>query len=91
MYVVCFDFVPQLLTLLQNRDIMIADNLAIDINKDPLKPSSSPNGTLDEALSGSVYREALQQFSRKYLGGLSRHRAFLASSQIKRKARVIKN
>jgi hypothetical protein len=36
---------------------MIADNLAIDI-KDPLKPYSSPNGTLDEALSGSIYREA---------------------------------
>ena len=29
--VVCYDFVPQLLTLLQNRDIVIADNLAIDI------------------------------------------------------------
>ena len=59
--VVCFDFVPQLLMLLQNRDIMIADNLAIDI-KDPLKPYSSPNGTLDEALSGSVYREAYDRY-----------------------------
>ena len=57
LYVVCFDFVPQLLTLLQNRDIMIAENLAIDI-KDPLMPYSSHNGTLDEALSGSVYYEA---------------------------------
>ena len=55
--VVCFDFVPQLLPLLQNRDIMIVENLAIDI-KDPLNLYSSPNGTLDEALSGSVYHEA---------------------------------
>ena len=62
--VVCFDFVPQLLTLLQNRDIMIADNLAIDI-KDPLKPYSSPNGTLDESLSGSVHREAYDRYITK--------------------------
>jgi hypothetical protein len=58
--VVCFDLVPQILMLLQNRDIMIADNLAIGI-KDPLKPYTSPNDTLDEALSGSVYREAYDQ------------------------------
>ena len=55
--VVCFDFVPQLLTLLQNRDIMIAENLATDI-EDPLTPYTGPNDTLDEALSGSVFCEA---------------------------------
>jgi hypothetical protein len=34
---VCFDFVPQLLSLLQNPTIMTAENLVIDINN-PLKP-----------------------------------------------------
>jgi hypothetical protein len=34
--VICFDFVAQLLSLLQNPSIMRAENLAIDIN-DPLE------------------------------------------------------
>jgi hypothetical protein len=57
--VICFDFVPQLLSLLQNRSIMTAENLAIDIN-DPLKPYFALKGSnvLGEALSGSVYRKA---------------------------------
>ena len=36
--VICFDFVPQLLSLLQNPTIMTAENLAID---NPLKPFAS--------------------------------------------------
>ena len=35
--VICFDFVSQLLSLLQNPTIMTVENLAIDIDN-PLKP-----------------------------------------------------
>ena len=52
-----FDFVPQLLSLLQNRSIMTAENLVIDVN-DPLKPYFSPDHVLNEAISGSEYRKA---------------------------------
>ena len=55
--VICFDFVPQLLSLLQNRSIMTAENLVIDVN-DPLKPYTSPDHVLNEAISGSEYRKA---------------------------------
>ena len=55
--VICFDFVSQLLSLLQNRTVMTAENLVIDINN-PLQPYASPDNILSEALSGSVYREA---------------------------------
>lgn len=55
--VVCFDFAAQLLSILQNRSIMTAENLVIDIN-DPLKPFTSKDNVLGEALSGSVYRKA---------------------------------
>jgi Plavaka transposase len=55
--VVCFDFVPQLLSLLQNRTIMIQDNLLININ-DPLKRYESKGNILGDAISGSVYRKA---------------------------------
>lgn len=53
--VVVFDFVPQLLRLLQNPSIMIPENVVLDF-KDPLKPYT--NALLGEALSGSVYRKA---------------------------------
>jgi hypothetical protein len=55
--VICFDFVAQLLSLLQNPSIMTAENLAIDIN-DPLKPyfELEHSNVLGKALSGSVYR-----------------------------------
>ena len=55
--VICFDFVPQLLSLLQNPTIMTAENLAIDIDN-PLKPYASQGNILSEALSGSVYHKA---------------------------------
>ena len=60
--VICFDFVAQLLSLLQNRSIMTAENLVIDIN-DPLKPYYELEGgnVLGEALSGSVYRDAYKR------------------------------
>lgn len=60
--VICFDFVPQLLSLLQNRSIMTAENLVIDINE-PLKPYYELKGSnvLGEALSGSVYCDAYKR------------------------------
>jgi hypothetical protein len=54
--VICFDFVPQLLSLLQNPTIMTAENLVIDIDN-PLKPYASQGNILSEALSGSVYHK----------------------------------
>jgi hypothetical protein len=60
--VICFDFVAQLLSLVQNPSITRAENLAIDIN-DPLKPYFELKGcnVLGEALSGSVYCKAYNQ------------------------------
>jgi hypothetical protein len=55
--VVVFDFVPQLLRLLQNPTLMIPENVVLDF-QDPLKPYKSCNGLLGEALSGSVYQNA---------------------------------
>ena len=55
--VVVFDFVPQLLSLLQNPSIMQQENLVIDVNCQ-LRPYSNPTTVLGEALSGSVYAEA---------------------------------
>ena len=62
--VIVFDFVPQLLRLLQNPKIMTADNLLID-PMNPLLPYTSPNGILGEAISGSVYRDAYQRLITK--------------------------
>ncbi|KAI2507842.1 hypothetical protein MHU86_6622 [Fragilaria crotonensis] len=58
--VITFDFVPQLLQLLQNRTIMTQENLLIDV-QDPLRPYTSPNGVRGEALSGQVYQDAYQR------------------------------
>ena len=62
--VVVFDFVPQLLSLLQNPEIMQQCNLVIDVNC-PLKPYANPTTVLGEALSGSVYREAYARYITK--------------------------
>ena len=58
--VITFDFVPQLLQLLQNRTIMTQENLLIDV-QDPLRPYTSPEGVRGEALSGQVYQDAYQR------------------------------
>jgi hypothetical protein len=55
--VVVFDFVPQLLHLLQNPSLMIPENVVLDV-RDPLKPYKSCNGLLGKALSGSVHQKA---------------------------------
>ena len=59
--VIAFDFVPQLLKLLQNRKIMTQENLVIDVGN-PLQQFKSPNGDIGEALSGSVYRDAYAEY-----------------------------
>ena len=58
--VIVFDFVPQLLRLLQNPKLMTSTNLLID-PKNPLLPYASPNGVLGDALSGQVYQDAYQR------------------------------
>ena len=58
--VIVFDFVPQLLRLLQNPKLMTADNLLID-PKNPLLPYASPNGEIGDSLSGHVYRDAYKR------------------------------
>jgi Plavaka transposase len=59
--VIAFDFVPQLLNLLQNRSIMVPENLVIDIDN-PLLRYEPSDKRLGEAISGSVYREAYNKF-----------------------------
>ena len=59
--VITFDFVPQLLRLLQNCRIMTQENLVLDM-QNPLQQYKSPNGNIGEALSGSVYRGAYPKY-----------------------------
>jgi hypothetical protein len=56
MNVICYDFVPQLLSILQDPKIMSGDNLVLDPSN-PLAMYKPPDGRLGEALSGSVYQE----------------------------------
>jgi hypothetical protein len=59
--VVCFDFVAQLLSLLQNPSIVRIESLAIEINH-PLRPYFKLSSKiLGEAISGSVYYKAYYQ------------------------------
>ena len=55
--VVTFDFVPQLLRLLQNGSLMTPENLVLDFYQ-PLQKYHAPENILGEALSGTVYSEA---------------------------------
>ena len=59
--VIAFDFVPQLLSLLQNRDIMTKENLLLDLQNDPLARYKSPGNLRGEALSGQVYQDAYRR------------------------------
>jgi hypothetical protein len=65
--VIVFDFVPQLLRLLQNPSVMTPKNLAINFN-DPLLRYESPGNVLGEAMSGSVYRTRMSASSPTLLG-----------------------
>jgi hypothetical protein len=57
--VICYDFVPQLLSILQNQKLMSANNLVLDPNN-PLAMYKPPDGRLCEALSGSAYRDIIR-------------------------------
>ena len=62
--IVCYDFVPVALSLLQDRSVMQQANLAIDLN-DPLAMYYPPDGRLGEAMSGSVYRDMYKRYVTK--------------------------
>ena len=56
MNVICYDFVPQLLSILQNKEMMAGNNLVLDPNN-PLARYKPSDDRLGEALSGSVYQD----------------------------------
>jgi hypothetical protein len=59
MDVICYDFAPQLLLILQNKEMMSANNLVLDPNN-PLAMYKPQNNRLGKALSGSVYQDMYQ-------------------------------
>jgi hypothetical protein len=60
MDVICYDFVPQLLSILQNKEMMSANNLVLD-PYNPLAMYKPQNNHLGKALSGSVYQDVYQR------------------------------
>ena len=60
MGVICYDFVPQLLSILQNKEMMSANNLVLDPNN-PLAMYKPQNRRVGKALSGSVYQDMYQR------------------------------
>ena len=58
--IICFDFVPALLSLLQDESLMVTENLVI--NKDyPMLMYIPSDSKVGEANSGSCYRELVYQ------------------------------
>ena len=53
--VICYDFVPQLLSILQDKEMMSSENLLLD-STNPLSMYKPKDGQLGDALSGSVYQ-----------------------------------
>jgi len=58
--VICYDFVPQLLSLLQDQSLMTEDNLLLN-PACPLAMYQPEDGRLGESLSGSMYRQLYTQ------------------------------
>jgi hypothetical protein len=56
MNVICYDFVPQLLFILQDSKMMAGNNLLLNKNN-PLEMYKPPDNRLGEALAGSVYQD----------------------------------
>jgi hypothetical protein len=52
--IIYYDFIPQILSLLQDKELMSAENLVLD-STNPLAKFVPQDGRLGEALSGSVY------------------------------------
>ena len=59
--IVCYDFVPVALSLLQDRSVMTQTNMALDM-RNPLAMYYPPDGRLGEAMSGSVYRDMYKRY-----------------------------
>jgi hypothetical protein len=57
MNVICYDFVPQLLSILQDPKMMTGNNLVLDKNNPFIMYKPPDNRLLGEALSGSVYQD----------------------------------
>ena len=53
---ITYDFVPQLLSLLQDRDLMCKENLVLNWD-DPCAKYTSPDGRIGECHTGSVYQD----------------------------------
>ena len=53
---VAFDFVPQLLSMLQDKKVMQWDNLALDPHCPFAIPPPTPNCPISESHTGSVYQ-----------------------------------
>jgi hypothetical protein len=64
MPVVCFDFIPMLLSLFNDQDINQLDNLVINPD-DPFGKYVSPDGRLDEINSGAFYNLAYENMCTK--------------------------
>jgi hypothetical protein len=60
--IICFDFTPALLSMLQDESLMVSENLVI--NKDyPLSMYVPSDGKVGEANSGSRYRELYHELA----------------------------
>ena len=53
--VIYYEFVPQILSLLQDKELMSAENLVLDSTNPLAKFVPQEDGRLGEALSGSIY------------------------------------
>ena len=58
MDVVFFDFVPQLLSLIQDSKKMVQENLVIDVTNPTSLPKRSLNKAIGEVIDGFAYRES---------------------------------
>jgi hypothetical protein len=58
--VITYDFVLQLLSLLQNQDIMTQGNLLIEYSN-PLAEYQSPGNVRGNAIAGQVYKDAYKR------------------------------
>jgi uncharacterized protein YbbC (DUF1343 family) len=61
MGVICYNFVPQLLSILQNKEMMSANNLVLDPNNPLTMYKPQDTNQLGKALSGSVYQDMYQR------------------------------
>ena len=67
--IVSFDFVSQLLRIVQNPELMTQNNLLLDIDN-PTIMYTSPDNIISDALSGSAYKETFQKAHASHHGNL---------------------